>query len=138
MLSRLSIPIMIDRGGGSIVNITSIAAMRGTGGKSNATYAASKAGLEGLMIDLADAFGKKGIRVNCVAPGIIDTPMRAQAALAAGVDPKTINLGAGTALGIEGDGWDIARAVLFLAGPDGRFITGVLIPVDGGKTAISH
>jgi NAD(P)-dependent dehydrogenase (short-subunit alcohol dehydrogenase family) len=113
--------------------------MRGQGGgKGNAAYAASKGGLHALMVDVADAFGKKGIRVNCIAPGIIDTPMRTQDMTAMGVDPKTIDLGATTALGIEGDGWDIARAALFFAGPDGRFITGVLLPVDGGKTATSH
>jgi len=94
--------------------------------------------LMGLMVDVADAFGKEGIRINCIAPGIIDTPMRTQAMLQAGVDPKEIDLSFKTSLGIEGDAWDIARAVLFLAGPDGRYVTGVLIPVDGGVTARSH
>jgi NAD(P)-dependent dehydrogenase (short-subunit alcohol dehydrogenase family) len=138
MLSKAAVPSMIKRGGGSIINITSIAAMRGSGGAGHTAYCATKAGLEGMMIDLADAYGKQGIRVNCVAPGIIATPMRDQATLEAGVDPKTLNLGARTALGREGDAWDIARAVLFLVGPDGSYITGVLLPVDGGKTAISH
>jgi NAD(P)-dependent dehydrogenase (short-subunit alcohol dehydrogenase family) len=138
MLTKAVVPIMIERGGGSILNITSIAAMRGQGGKGNAAYATAKGGLQSLMVDVADAFGKKGIRVNCIAPGHIDTPMRSQDMVAAGIDPKTFNLAALTALGIDGDGWDIARAALFLAGPDGRFITGVLLPVDGGKTATSH
>jgi NAD(P)-dependent dehydrogenase (short-subunit alcohol dehydrogenase family) len=138
MLTKAVLPVMIERGGGSIVNIISIAALRGQGGAGQTAYAASKAGNLGLMVDVADAFGKQGVRVNCVAPGIIDTPMRASAIIQAGRDPSTIDLGYKTALGIEGDAWDIARAVLFLAGPDGRYITGVMLPVDGGSTATAR
>ena len=138
MLSRAAIPVMIERGGGSIVHITSIAAMRGQGGRGQAAYAAAKSGLMGLMVDVADSYGKQGIRVNCIAPGIIDTPMRAASMRQAGLDPATVDLSGRTAVGFEGDAWDIARAVLFLAGPDGRYISGVLLPVDGGTTATSH
>jgi len=138
MLTKAVLPVMIERGGGSIVNIISIAALRGQGGAGQTAYAAAKAGNVGLMVDVADAFGKHGVRVNCVAPGIIDTPMRAAAIIQAGRDPSTLDLGYKTALGIEGDAWDIARAVVFLAGPDGRYITGVVLPVDGGSTATSR
>ena len=138
MLTKAVIPVMQRGGGGSIVNITSIAAMRGSGGGGQTAYAAAKAGLMGLMIDVADAHGKNGIRVNCIAPGIINTPMRAQAMTQAGVDPKHIDLGSKTSLGFEGDAWDIARAALFLGGPEGRYLTGVLLPVDGGITATAH
>lgn len=138
MLTKAVLPVMIERGGGSITNVISIAALRGQGGRGQTAYAASKAGLLGLMVDVADTFGKQGVRVNCVAPGIIDTPMRAAAIRQAGLDPATLDLGYKTALGIEGDAWDIARATLFLAGPDGRFITGVMLPVDGGTTAMSR
>jgi NAD(P)-dependent dehydrogenase (short-subunit alcohol dehydrogenase family) len=138
MLTKAVLPVMMERGGGSIVNVISIAALRGQGGRGQTAYASAKAGLVGLMVDVADAFGKHGVRVNCVAPGIVDTPMRASAIAQAGLDPATIDLGYKTALGIEGDGWDIARAALFLAGPDGRYITGVVLPVDGGSTATSR
>ena len=138
MLSKAALPVMIERGGGAIVNITSISAMRGQGGSGSAAYATAKAGLMGLMVDVADAYGKKGIRMNCIAPGIIDTPMRATAIRQAGLDPAQIDLSFKTSLGIDGDAWDVARAALFLASPDGRFITGVLLPVDGGTTARSH
>ncbi len=138
MLTKAALPVMMDGGGGSIVNITSIAAMRGTGGRGQTAYAASKAGLMGFTIDVSDAYGKQGIRINCVAPGIIDTPMRANAMAQAGLKPGDIDLSTKTSVGFEGDAWDIARAALFLAGPDGRFITGVLLPVDGGTTAQSH
>jgi NAD(P)-dependent dehydrogenase (short-subunit alcohol dehydrogenase family) len=90
------------------------------------------------MVDLADSFGKQGVRVNCLAPGIIDTPMRTAVMVRAGLDPKQVDLTSRTSLGIEGDAWDIARAALFLAGPDGRYLTGVVLPVDGGSTARSH
>jgi NAD(P)-dependent dehydrogenase (short-subunit alcohol dehydrogenase family) len=138
MLSKAVIPVMIEHGGGSIVNITSIMAMRGTGGAGSAAYATTKAAMMGLMTDLADAYGRSGVRVNCVAPGIIDTPMRAQALQQAGFAPGELDLSGKTSLGFEGDAWDIARAVLFLAGPDGRYVTGVLLPIDGGTTARSH
>jgi NAD(P)-dependent dehydrogenase (short-subunit alcohol dehydrogenase family) len=138
MLCRAAIPVMVEGGGGSIVNISSVAALRGNGGTGCSAYAASKAGLEGLMIDVADAFGTKGIRINCVAPGLIATPMRDEAVRSKGGDPSKLDLTYKTSLGIEGDGWDIARAVLFLAGPDGRYITGVMLPVDGGAVARSH
>jgi NAD(P)-dependent dehydrogenase (short-subunit alcohol dehydrogenase family) len=131
MLSKAAIPIMLENGGGSIVNITSIVGMRGAGARQPA-YAAAKAGLAGLMRELADTFGTRGIRVNCIAPGMINTPMRA-AVLAEAAHGKT-DFSDRTALGIEGDAWDVARAVLFLAGPDGRYITGVELPVDGGTT----
>jgi len=138
MLCRAAIPVMIESGGGSIVNISSVAALRGNGGTGCSAYAATKAGLEGLMIDVADAYGTQGIRINCVAPGLIATPMRDEAVRSKGGDPSKLDLTYKTSLGIEGDGWDIARAVLFLAGPDGRYITGVMLPVDGGAVARSH
>jgi len=138
MLTKAAIPEMAQRGGGSIVNISSIAALRGQGGGGQAAYATAKSGLIGLMTDVADTYGKQGIRVNCVAPGIIDTPMRNASIIQAGLDPEELDLTFKTSLGIEGDAWDIARAVLFLAGPDGRYITGVVLPVDGGTVARSH
>jgi NAD(P)-dependent dehydrogenase (short-subunit alcohol dehydrogenase family) len=138
MLTKAVVPVMQRSGGGSIVNISSIAALRGQGGRGCTAYASAKAGLDGLMKDVADSYGKDGIRVNCVAPGIIDTPMRNQAMLQAGVEPGTIDLTYKVSLPHEGDAWDIARAVLFLAGPDGRYITGVMLPVDGGTVARSH
>jgi NAD(P)-dependent dehydrogenase (short-subunit alcohol dehydrogenase family) len=138
MLTQAAIRAMVDRGGGSIVNIISIAALRGQGGRGQTAYAATKSGLIGLMTDVADSYGKQGIRVNCLAPGIIDTPMRNASIIQAGLDPKELDLTFKTSLGIEGDAWDIARATLFLAGPDGRYITGVVLPVDGGTVARSH
>jgi NAD(P)-dependent dehydrogenase (short-subunit alcohol dehydrogenase family) len=137
-LSQAAIPAMAADGGGSIVHITSIAAVRGTGGSGQAAYAAAKSGLFGLMIDNADVYGRQGIRINCVSPGIVDTPMRQAAMRQVGLEPGSIDLSEKTSVGFEGDAWDIARAVLFLAGPDGRYVTGHHIPIDGGTTARSH
>jgi NAD(P)-dependent dehydrogenase (short-subunit alcohol dehydrogenase family) len=137
MLSKAVIPLMLEAGGGSIINITSIVAIRGTGAQQPA-YAASKAGLIGLMTNLADTFGTRGIRVNAIAPGIIKTPMRDAVVQKTGPEMQKVGMGERTALGKEGDAWDIARAALFLAGPDGRYITGVHLPVDGGTTMRTH
>jgi NAD(P)-dependent dehydrogenase (short-subunit alcohol dehydrogenase family) len=92
LLIKAVVPVMQRSGGGSIVNISSIAALRGQGGRGQTAYASAKAGLEGLMYDVADAFGKDGIRINCVAPGIIDTPMRNQAITQSGLDPAQLDL----------------------------------------------
>jgi NAD(P)-dependent dehydrogenase (short-subunit alcohol dehydrogenase family) len=137
MLSKAVIPLMLQAGGGSIINITSIVAIRGTGAQQPA-YAASKAGLIGLMTNLADTFGTKGIRVNAIAPGIIKTPMRDAVVQKTGPEMRKVGMEERTALGKEGDAWDVARAALFLAGPDGRYITGVHLPVDGGTTMRTH
>jgi NAD(P)-dependent dehydrogenase (short-subunit alcohol dehydrogenase family) len=144
MLCRAAIPHMLERGGGSVISISSVAAMRGQGGVGRTAYAASKMGLVGMTTDLADTYGKQGIRFNAIAPGLIATPHQAQAIAdsdASGtreVGEKRYDLSTKTCLGIEGDAWDIARAALFLAGPDGRYITGMLMPVDGGSTTRSH
>jgi NAD(P)-dependent dehydrogenase (short-subunit alcohol dehydrogenase family) len=135
-LTKAAIPQMIRRGGGSVVFITSIAAMRGQGGMGAAAYAAAKSGLHGLMTDIGDAYGKQGIRVNCVAPGMINTPMRTSVIEKAGLDVEKINkfvIGR-TALGIEGSAWDVAHATLYLSSPEARYMTCVLLPVDAGAT----
>lgn len=133
MLSKAVIPVMIAAGGGAIANITSLAAIRGTG-VGAAAYATSKTALLGLTTDIACTYGRHGVRINAIAPGHINTPMRNQTAEQVGLDPSTVDMGDRTALGIEGDAWDIARAALFLCSPDARYITGVHLPVDGGAS----
>jgi NAD(P)-dependent dehydrogenase (short-subunit alcohol dehydrogenase family) len=131
LLSQAVIPHLIEAGGGSITYITSILAMRGGGA---APYAASKAGLMGLTTSLANTFGTQGVRVNSIAPGMVDTPMRRQLLARSGLDPAKVGGSAATSLGIAGDAWDVANAALFLASDDGRYLTGLLLPVDGGTT----
>jgi NAD(P)-dependent dehydrogenase (short-subunit alcohol dehydrogenase family) len=88
------------------------------------------------MTDIAAVYGPQGVRVNCVAPGMINTPMRAGVMAQSGLDVDALNkaLTKRTSLGVEGTAWDIAKSTLFLVGPDGSYITSVLLPVDAGVT----
>jgi NAD(P)-dependent dehydrogenase (short-subunit alcohol dehydrogenase family) len=91
-----------------------------------------------MTIDLADAFGRHGIRVNTIAPGLIATPHRAHLLAEHGLDEANFRLADKTCLGIEGEPWDVAYAALFLASPEGRYLTGVVLPVDGGSISRRH
>lgn len=133
LMTQAVLPGMIERGGGSIVHITSVSAIRSTNGRQTA-YAASKAALLGLMIDVANEHGRNGVRVNCISPGMIDTPLRKKTMSDMGINPDDYPFGVQSSLGHAGDGWDIARAAVFLASDEARFITGVHLPVDGGLT----
>ncbi|MES2258331.1 MAG: SDR family oxidoreductase [Pseudomonadota bacterium] len=126
LMSRFAVPQMIKGGGGAIVNISSIAGIRAHGG--GFAYGPSKAAMNELSCELAVAYGRQGIRANTVAPGHIVTPL-SQALLPE--EARAIRRKVNT-LGIDGDAWDVAAATLFLASDEARFITGVLMPVDGG------
>jgi NAD(P)-dependent dehydrogenase (short-subunit alcohol dehydrogenase family) len=118
---------MISSGGGSIVHVSSMASLRSTG---NAAYTASKGAILSLTRDMAVWHGRERIRVNCIAPGSLYTPM----ATASAEDPPAFRrMRVETApLGTEGSAWDFAFAALFLASDESRWITGVILPVDGG------
>lgn len=122
---RAAIPGMVSRKRGAIVTISSMWGV--TGGSCEAPYSAAKAGVIGLTKALAKELGPSGIRVNCVAPGAIETDMTAfltredRAALAEE-----------TPLGRMGAPEEVAEAVRFLAGEEARFITGQVLRVDGG------
>ncbi len=131
MLSKASLPVMMERSGGSIVFISSVVAIRGPGPHA---YATTKSGLEGLTVSLATTFGTNGIRVNCVIPGMVDTPMRAASLAKSGLDEEHLTVGKSTATGGIGNAWDVAHTVLFLSSPQARHVTGVMLPVDGGAT----
>jgi NAD(P)-dependent dehydrogenase (short-subunit alcohol dehydrogenase family) len=138
MLSKAVIPEMIRGGGGSIIYISSVAALRGQGGDGRTAYAATKSALSGMTVDLADAFGRQGIRVNTIAPGLITTPHRAHLLAEQGLDEASFHLADKTCLGVEGESWDVAHAALFLASSEGHYLTGVVLPVDGGSISRSH
>lgn len=125
-LVRGALPGMRARGGGSVVLVSSINGERGKFGQSN--YAASKAGLIGFGRTAARELGKFGIRVNLVAPGLIETPMTA------GLEPAVLERAiAETALGRAGQPEDVAQAILFLASDMARHVTGQVLRVDGGQ-----
>ena len=124
-----AIPRMLARGGGSIVNTSSASGL--TGDLVRAAYGASKAGLDSLTRYVATQYGKRGIRCNSIAPGVIATP-----ALAANVPQAQIDVYERNHLTPRlGKPEDIAKAVVFLASDDAAFITGQTISVDGGLLA---
>ncbi len=116
---------MLRRREGAIINISSVVARRGNAGQSN--YAAAKAGIIGLTKSLAKELGSRSIRVNAIAPGYIDTPMTQ--ALPEEVRTAIVDA---TPLGTMGAPRDVADAVVLLASPLARYITGCVLPVDGG------
>jgi 3-oxoacyl-[acyl-carrier protein] reductase len=125
ILARAAAPHMIPRGGGAIVALSGISTHVGTPNRCHVS--ASKAGLEGLMRALAIELAPHHITCNCVAPGSVDTVRGASA----GALPSTLAQ-RGVPLGRKARVEEISAAVRFLAGPDGRYITGQTLHVNGG------
>ena len=131
LTSRHAIPRMVEAGGGSIVNLSSIVGLRAGSFGASHPYAASKGGIIGLSNSMAVHYGRDNVRVNCIAPGHVRSPMVARHA-----SEEQLNLRrrAGP-LGIEGTAWDVAYAALFLASDEARWVSGVTLPVDAGLLA---
>ncbi|HYU14106.1 MAG TPA: SDR family oxidoreductase [Stellaceae bacterium] len=131
LVSRHAIPAMIDTaGGGAIVNVSSISALRPRG---LTAYSTSKGAVIALTRAMAVDHGPQGIRVNCVAPGPIYTPrMYTGQMTPAGREARR----QASVLGIEGLGWDIGHAVRFLLSDEARYITGQTLVVDGGASLV--
>lgn len=124
---------MLNQGRGSIVNIASIEGLEGTEGGS--AYNASKGGVVMLTKSMAIDYGRRGIRVNCICPGGIDTPMLRSITDSEGMDLYREKLRDEHLLGRFGQPSEIAAAAAFLASDDASFITGHALVVDGGFTA---
>ena len=126
---RAGIPAMIESGGGSIINMSSVA---GTKSSPNvAAYSAAKGGVAALTRSIAFDYGTKGIRANAIAPGTIDTPAISSVL----ADPATRDyLVSKVLVGRIGKPEDIANAVLYLASDESSFVTGHVLVVDGGRT----
>jgi NAD(P)-dependent dehydrogenase (short-subunit alcohol dehydrogenase family) len=130
LMAKFAIPEMIRTGGGSIINLTSVAGL--LGGHPSLLYPTSKGAIVSLTRAMAAHHGRDGIRVNCIAPGTVYTPMVASRGMTADMRKARRE---GTLLGTEGTGWDIGYGALFLASDESRWITGITLPIDGGATA---
>jgi NAD(P)-dependent dehydrogenase (short-subunit alcohol dehydrogenase family) len=134
LMSKLALPEMIRRGSGVIINNSSGWGM--VGGDSAVAYCAAKGGVVLLTKAMAIDHGRQGIRVNCICPGDVDTPMLPQDARLRGLEWQNYLAGcANRPLGRIGTADEIAKAVLFLASDDSSFMTGAALVVDGGGIA---
>jgi len=133
------IPVMVKQGGGSIINISSIASIRHLG-ISYVTYATTKAAMNQMTRTTAVEFAPQKIRVNAVLPGLMKTPMvEHSAGLAASYAKGDVEAmwrarDAQVPMGHMGEAWDVANAALFLASDESRYVTGIELVVDGGIT----
>jgi NAD(P)-dependent dehydrogenase (short-subunit alcohol dehydrogenase family) len=128
-----AIPLLRARGGGAIVNLASIAGIRGVTGQ--AAYCASKGGVHAMTMALAADHVRDGIRVNCVCPGATATPMIEQI-VAAAPDPARMRaeIAARQPIGRMATAEEVAAVIAFLLGEDAGFVTGIALPVDGGRS----
>lgn len=133
LTSKYAVPAMIESGGGSIVNISSISALRPRG---LTAYSTSKGAVMALTSAMAVDHANDGIRVNCIAPGPVFTPMVNREGDMS--DDARDRRRKSSLLEVEGTGWDIGNAVVFLSSDWARYITGQTIVVDGGCTLTSR
>jgi len=129
------LPHMLRQGGGAIINISSLAAIRWTG-YPYFVYYATKAAVNHATVALAMQYARQGIRANCIMPGLVDTPLiyKQISGEYNSVEEMVAARKAAVPLGRMGTAWDIANAAVFLASEEAQFITGVCLPVDGGQS----
>jgi NAD(P)-dependent dehydrogenase (short-subunit alcohol dehydrogenase family) len=130
LMARYAIPEMRKLGAGAVVNLGSVAGL--TGGHPHLLYPTSKGAVVQMTRAMAAHHGLEGIRVNCVCPGMVYTPM----VYAMGMTPEVRERRRRRSLlQTEGTGWDVASAVLYLVSDDARWVTGTILTVDAGTTA---
>lgn len=130
------LPSMRERGSGCIINISSMAAL--CSGQP-VMYGSTKLALNGLTHQMAMAYAEHGVRVNTILPGLLDTPVAVEGVAARmQVDADIVRRQRDARVPLkhkQGSAWDVAHAAVFLASDEAGFITGVVLPVDGGQTA---
>jgi NAD(P)-dependent dehydrogenase (short-subunit alcohol dehydrogenase family) len=136
LVSHHVVPVMLEQGGGAIVNNASVAAL--VGDLKSAAYCASKGGVGMLTKAMALDYAQRGIRVNAICCGEIDTPLFVKESYQIGMTPDSYReiLNEAHPIGRIGLPSEAAAAVAYLAGDDASFLTGVLLPVDGGYSAV--
>lgn len=129
LAAQAVVPHMLANGAGSIINISSIAGLRAYPPRSTA-YTTSKAAVVGLTLALAGQLGGKGVRVNCIAPGQVFTPLVAERLDAQGRQRRATS----GLIKDEGSAWDIGWAAVYLASDEARWVTGQVLTIDAGIT----
>jgi NAD(P)-dependent dehydrogenase (short-subunit alcohol dehydrogenase family) len=132
LMARYAIPEMRKQKGGAIVNIASVAGLRG--GHPGLLYATSKGAVVNMTRAMAAHHGREGIRVNCIAPGMVYTPMVYARGNGMSEELREARRKR-SLLQTEGTGWDIGRGVLYLCSDLAQWVTGVILPIDAGATA---
>ena len=132
LMAKFAIPEMLKQHGGSIVNIASVAGLRG--GTPSLLYPTSKGAVVNMTRAMAAHHGKHNIRVNCVCPGMVHTPMMYAGGMSLEMREARRQR---SVLKTEGTGWDTGAAVLYLVSDNARWMTGVILPVDAGTTAVT-
>ncbi|SDX35866.1 NAD(P)-dependent dehydrogenase, short-chain alcohol dehydrogenase family [Albimonas donghaensis] len=130
LMARHCLPHMKAAGGGSIVNISSVAGLQG--GHPHLLYPTAKGAVVNMTRAMAAHHGGDGVRVNCVCPGMVFTPMVYGAGM---TEERREARRKRSILQVEGSGWDVGEAVTFLSSDAARWITGLIMPVDAGATA---
>jgi NAD(P)-dependent dehydrogenase (short-subunit alcohol dehydrogenase family) len=130
LATQAAAPVIIARGGGSVICVSSIAGHRGHG---RTAYAAAKAGIEGFVRTVAVQLGPQGVRINAIAPGTVWTPM------VEGLGPEARERRRkASPLGTEGTGWDVGWGAVYLASDESRWVTGQVLVIDAGLTATTR
>lgn len=135
LASQAAIPEMQKRGGGAIVNVGSMWAIEAIGATPSSAYSSAKAGVHALTRNLAIEFAKDNIRVNTVAPSVVETPVYETFMTQEQVHQVLPTFNSFHPLGRNGKPQDIAEAILFLASERASWITGTILSIDGGVTA---
>ncbi|HEX4207354.1 MAG TPA: SDR family NAD(P)-dependent oxidoreductase [Ktedonobacteraceae bacterium] len=128
LTTQAAVPALLARGGGAIISLASVSGQRGGGVFGTSAYSASKAGVMGLTKALARELSPRGIRVNCLAPSMIDTDISGGLL----TEEREAELAKDTLLGRIGTTEDVVKCILFLASDESAYLTGVTLDVNGG------